>query len=66
MPKPEAEKIPVTLVTGFLGSGKTTLVRLLSRQYDGYEGAIEIDEIDLRSIDLHDLRAGLGLAPQDG
>jgi ATP-binding cassette subfamily B protein len=55
-----------TAVVGPTGAGKTTLLRLLSRQYDGYEGTIEVDGIDLRAIDLHDLRAGTGYAPQDG
>ena len=55
-----------TAVVGETGSGKSTLVRLLSRQYDDYEGTIEIDGIDLRRIRLCDLHAGLGYAPQDG
>lgn len=55
-----------TAVVGPTGSGKTTLVRLLSRQYDDYEGSIRIDGIDLRDLDLAELRTGLGTAPQDG
>ncbi len=55
-----------TAVVGETGSGKTTLVRLLSRQWDGYEGEIEIDGIDLRRIRLADLHEGIGYAPQDG
>lgn len=55
-----------TAIVGATGSGKTTLLRLLSRQYDGYEGRITIDGIDLREIDLEDLRDGTGFAPQDG
>jgi len=55
-----------TAVVGETGSGKTTLVRLLSRQYDDYEGEITIDGIDLRRIRLRDLHQGLGYAPQDG
>ena len=55
-----------TAVVGPTGSGKTTLLRLLSRQYDAYQGTIAVDGIDLRAIDLHDLRAGTGYAPQDG
>lgn len=55
-----------TAVVGPTGAGKTTLLRLLARQYDGYEGRITIDGIDIRNIDLADLRAGTGYAPQDG
>jgi ATP-binding cassette subfamily B protein len=55
-----------TALVGPTGAGKTTLVRLLSRQYDGYLGSIEIDGRDLRELRLADLRAGTGYAPQDG
>jgi len=55
-----------TSIVGPTGSGKTTLLRLLARQYDDYAGAIRVDGIDLREIELSDLRAGSGYAPQDG
>jgi len=55
-----------TAVVGETASGKTTLVRLLTRQYDDYEGQILIDDIDLRRIQLTSLRQGMGYAPQDG
>ncbi len=55
-----------TAIVGATGSGKTTLLRLLTRQYDGFEGRILLDGIDLRQIDPADLRAGTGFAPQDG
>lgn len=55
-----------TAIVGPTGAGKTTVLRLLSRQYDAYAGTIRIDGIDLREIDLRDLRAGTGYAPQDG
>jgi len=55
-----------TAVVGETGSGKTTLVRLLGRQYDGYTGDIRVDGIDLRRIRLSDLRHHVGYAPQDG
>ena len=52
MPKPEAEKIPVTLVTGFLGSGKTTLVNyiLKSRPENARVAVIE-NEVGEVNID---------------
>lgn len=55
-----------TAIVGPTGAGKTTVLRLLARQYATYSGTIEIDGIDLRRIDLQDLRAGTGYAPQDG
>jgi ATP-binding cassette subfamily B protein len=55
-----------TALVGETGSGKTTLVRLLNRQYGNYEGSISIDGIDLRELRLEDLREGIGYAPQDG
>jgi ATP-binding cassette subfamily B protein len=55
-----------TAIVGPTGGGKTTLLRLLARQYDEYGGRISIDGIDLRKIDPADLRAGTGYAPQDG
>jgi ATP-binding cassette subfamily B protein len=55
-----------TAVVGETGAGKTTLVRLLSRHYDDYEGTIHLDGTELREIRLSDLRQGLGYAPQDG
>ncbi|HEX9640704.1 MAG TPA: ABC transporter ATP-binding protein, partial [Candidatus Krumholzibacteria bacterium] len=56
----------LTAIVGSTGSGKTTLLRLLARQYDGYEGSIQIDGLDLRQISLASLREGIGYAPQDG
>ncbi len=51
---------------GSTGAGKTTLVRLLTRQYDGYQGRILVDGAELRRLRVADLRAGTGYAPQDG
>jgi ATP-binding cassette subfamily B protein len=60
--------LPGTLnaVVGATGCGKTTLLRLLMRQYDAYEGEILLDGLDLRQVRLADLRAGMSMAPQDG
>ena len=51
---PLAGKIPVTLVTGFLGSGKTTLISRLVRHPDMRRVAVVINEIGEIGID-HDL-----------
>jgi ABC-type bacteriocin/lantibiotic exporter with double-glycine peptidase domain len=47
-------------IKGTDGSGKTTLVRLLSGYYANYQGNIAYNNIPLTTIDLSDLRAQLG------
>ncbi len=50
---------------GPTGAGKTTIINLLSRQYDVTEGAILIDGIDIRSVSMHSLRSQMGVVLQD-
>ncbi len=52
-------------LVGATGSGKTTIINLLLRFYDVQQGRITIDGVDIREIDLHDLRALFGLVLQD-
>ena len=52
-------------VMGPTGSGKTTLIQLLSRFYDVSEGAVRVDGCDVRQWRLSDLRGGIGTATQD-
>ena len=52
-------------IVGQNGAGKTTLAKLLCRLYDPNEGAIEIDGIDLRELDLDAWRARLAAVFQD-
>ena len=52
-------------VVGVNGAGKTTLAKLLCRLYDPQEGAIEVDGVDLRDLDLDDYRAGVTAVFQD-
>jgi ABC-type multidrug transport system fused ATPase/permease subunit len=47
------------------GAGKTTLAKLLCRLYDPDEGAIEIDGVDLRELDLDAWRARVTAVFQD-
>src|SRR5579864_5431950 len=47
------------------GEGKTTLVKLLTRLYDPYEGQILLDGVDLREYDLEDLYREIGVIFQD-
>jgi len=50
---------------GRIGSGKTTIEKLIMGLYDAQEGAIRIDGIDIRQIDPIDLRRNIGYIPQD-
>ena len=52
-------------VVGRTGSGKTTLAQLLLRMYDTDSGSIELDGIDIRELDLHQLRQQISFVPQD-
>jgi len=50
---------------GGSGSGKTTVINLVSRFYDVTEGSISIDGTDIRDITLASLRKNVGIAQQD-
>lgn len=50
---------------GPTGAGKTSIINLVSRLYDIQKGTIFIDGIDIRDIRLQELRAKIGVVPQD-
>lgn len=52
-------------LVGPSGAGKTTISNLIPRFYDVTEGAILIDDIDIRDYTLHSLRAQIGVVQQD-
>ena len=52
-------------VIGRLGSGKSTLQRLIQGLYHADEGAVLVDGVDLRQLDPADLRRNIGAVPQD-
>ena len=52
-------------VVGATGSGKTTILKLLTRLYDPQHGSIELDGAALDSYALADLRRRVGIVPQD-
>jgi len=52
-------------VVGLTGSGKTTLVRLLPRLYDPPPGTVLLGGVDIRLLDLGELRGQIAMAPQD-
>jgi ATP-binding cassette subfamily B protein len=52
-------------IVGATGSGKTTLINLLLRFYDVKRGRITVDGVDIRELDLADLRGLFSLVLQD-
>jgi len=52
-------------IVGATGSGKTTLINLLLRFYDVSRGRITVDGVDVRALDLADLRGLFSLVLQD-
>ena len=52
-------------IVGSTGSGKSTLVKLLLRLYEVQGGTITLDGIELRQLQLRDLRRAIGLVSQD-
>ena len=52
-------------IVGRTGSGKSTIFRLLLREYDQYAGSINYNGIDIRDYSLDALLSGIGYVPQD-
>ena len=52
-------------ILGKTGSGKSTILSLISRLYDVTEGKITIDENEISKVNLNDLRNNIGIVPQD-
>ncbi|MGB6897626.1 MAG: ABC transporter ATP-binding protein [Candidatus Acidiferrum sp.] len=52
-------------IVGHTGAGKTTLISLLLRFYDVQRGQILLDGIDIRTINIQDLRRQFGIVLQD-
>jgi ATP-binding cassette subfamily B protein len=52
-------------IVGPTGSGKSTIVALLTRRYDPTSGVVLLDGVPLPDISLEQLRAAIGIVPQD-
>jgi ATP-binding cassette subfamily B protein len=52
-------------ILGKTGSGKSSIISLISRLYDVTEGRITIDGKEISAVNLYDLRNSIGIVPQD-
>ncbi|MGD9345140.1 MAG: ABC transporter ATP-binding protein [Candidatus Aminicenantes bacterium] len=61
----EINPTEMVAVVGLSGSGKTTIINLLSRFYEPTSGSIKIDDIDINEASVKSLRSQLGLVTQE-
>ncbi|MGK0328001.1 MAG: ATP-binding cassette subfamily B protein [Polaribacter sp.] len=52
-------------ILGNTGSGKSTIIELISRLYDTTNGTIFLDDIPIQETNLNDVRSQIGFVPQD-
>jgi ATP-binding cassette subfamily B multidrug efflux pump len=52
-------------IVGRTGSGKSTIIRLLTKLYGGYEGSVRFDDLELRDLDALSLRKHIAVVSQD-
>ena len=52
-------------IVGHTGAGKTTIISLLLRFYDIQRGSIRLDGVDIREMEIHELRRRCGVVLQD-
>lgn len=52
-------------VVGPTGAGKTSVVSLLTREFDPTSGVVRMDGVDIRTLPLSTLRSAIGYVPQD-
>lgn len=52
-------------IIGSTGSGKSTVMNLLCRFYDATKGEVFVDGVNVKELDLYDLRDNIGMAMQD-
>ena len=61
----EVQKGQKVALVGSSGSGKSTIVKLLSRFYDLEQGQIQIDGRDIQNLEIKSLRKIIGIVPQE-
>ncbi len=54
----------ITAIIGSTGSGKSTIINLIPRFYDVTNGSITLDGVDIRNLNVSDLRDAVGFVPQ--
>lgn len=52
-------------IIGSTGAGKSTIMHLLCRFYDATEGEVLVDGVNVKALDLYNLRDNIGMAMQD-
>lgn len=52
-------------IVGATGSGKSTLIKVITRMYSGYEGSIDVGGVELSAIEPMGFRQKLSIVPQD-
>ena len=52
-------------IMGATGAGKTSIVQLLQRMYDATDGAVYLDDVDIRKLSLKQLRTSISYVMQD-
>lgn len=52
-------------IIGSTGAGKSTIMNLLCRFYDATEGEVLLDGVNVKALDLYNLRDNIGMAMQD-
>jgi len=60
-----AEPGQVVALVGPTGAGKTTIINMIPRFYDAKEGAVLVDDIDVRQVTQESLRRQMGIVLQD-
>ena len=60
-----AESGQTVAILGSTGSGKSSLINLIPRFYDVNKGQVTIDGVDVRDIDMENLRSHIGISLQD-